>query len=237
MNTRTRRALAFLIVGASLLSLVACNDRGSSAAADRRYIAELRAGLENIDRAAPYHRHLEDLLPNRRYQIGAEKEFVLSERVVVGEFVGGAPGKGFRGTGATLGFHDKSAAWRTMHLKFRVDEDLAGDGPNPVTVGLGVDTDWERARDGMMSLGRSVLFLSPSPVYAYDPSLLAIVEDGAMIATIDSDSRLALPLIREERASQLLERTSTVAELRAEAHHPARTVPLERFEGHARPVS
>lgn len=124
-------------------------------------------------------------------------------------------------------YDDKDAAWRTMHVEFRAAEDIAGAGPDRVIVGWPSDGgDVGDNRDGFISLGETVIFLTPSPVYDYDTDVLAVVNDGAFIATVNDQGDLALPFIRRAQAELLLERTDTLAELRAEARKPPHTIRL-----------
>lgn len=235
---RTRKRGRGRLTATALVLLLLTGCAGDVAPPDRAFIVGMRNWLGGIDRVEPFYRHIEDLLPNRRYR--RENGFELqpvSSRVVVGEFIDATPGAGFLGTGKRIGYGDKRAAWHTMHAEFRVDEVIAGPSGERVTVGWPSNgTDVDKNLDGLISLGRVVLFLTPSAVYDYDEDLLAVAEDGAFIATVAPHDELALPLIAHSRGAVLLERVGTLAELRAEARERPRTIQLRENEGIIEPL-
>ena len=197
---------------------------------DEDFVRGMRGWVGGIDRVEPFYRHLEDLLPNRRYlREDGSALHPLSSRVVSGEFVGATRGSGFLGTGKQVRYGDKDAVWNTVHAHFRVDEYIAGHGPKHVMVGWPPSdgSDLGKTRAGLMSMGKTVLFLTSSAVYDYDKDVHAVAEDGAFLATVTNDGDLALPFIGRERSSVLLERVDTLSELRAEARKPSRTIQLE----------
>lgn len=231
--TRLRGGVALVL----LLPLLACATETPTP--DRGFIQGMQAWVDGIDRAEPFYRHIEDLLPNRRYlrEDGSALRPV-SFRVVAGEFVGARRGSGFLGTGKQVKFGHEDAVWNTAHADFRVDEYIAGAGPRHVIVGWPPSdgTDVGETRAGLMSMGRTVLFLTSSAVYDYDKDVHAVAEDGAFLATVAADGDLDLPFIRPERSSVLLERVDTLSELRAEARKPARTIQLQENEGIIEPL-
>lgn len=233
----TLRGLRGRVALLLLLPLFACATE--TATPDRRFIQGMRAWIEAPTRVEPFYRHIEDLLPNRRYlrEDGSALR-ALSFRVVAGEFVGAKRGSGFLGTGKQVRYGDKDAVWNTVHADFRVDEYIAGRGPKHVMVGWPPSdgTDLGKTRAGLMSLGKAVLFLTSSAVYDYDKDVHAIVEDGAFLATVTNDGDLDLPFIRAPRSSVLLERVDTLSELRAEARKPSRTIQFQEHEGIIEPV-
>ncbi len=91
-----------------------------------------------------------------------------------------------------------SAAWSdeavisTIHVTVDVTRSIADPRaplePNQIVFGLALDAPVDAARAELMSLGQVALLLyQPSPVYAYDPSVWAILEDGAFLGLVGTD--------------------------------------------------
>jgi hypothetical protein len=181
---------------------------------------------------APY-RELAEVLPNVRWRRddGGAPE-AASDLVVLGRIVAVDEGAAFderggpapEGPGAReVAFDDETADWRTLELEVEVDRTIAGDDVDRVRAGfpvLGSTADARTAAAGLRTFGQVVLFLAEgSPVYAYDPTLLAVVHRGQLIATVDDAGRLALPLMEIPRFQG---RVRTVADLESEARRPER---------------
>jgi hypothetical protein len=64
-------------------------------------------------------------------------------------------------------------------------------------------------------------------VFDYDPSVFAMVEGGALLATVSPDGRLHLPVKSTEEEAALLGRTGTLEQLRTAAAAPAREIPVD----------
>jgi hypothetical protein len=72
-----------------------------------------------------------------------------------------------------------------------------------------------------------LLFLQKdSPVFAYDLSLYSIVEDGALLATVDSSGGIHLPAKESDVGRAFQGRIRTMADLRAAAGEPPRDIRL-----------
>jgi len=144
-----------------------------------------------------------------------------TKAVVVGNVVDVAPGKAFTSPdnpgedgnpeSIPIDFDDPSALWRTVHLTVRVNSVVDGDrqfGGTDITVGLVVDGSLgaSAALDGAMAIpGRAVFFLTEdNPVFDYDPSVLAIVGDGALLAVEDRGNSYRLPFLSDNDAANLL---------------------------------
>ena len=230
-----------VVLGVVLTLLSACGaEKGVSSNSDQTYVEEhMKSRLGSVARVDVYRR-IEQLLPNRQYQEEEDKPpFRISDRVVVGEFVEATPGYAFLGTGKQVPFNSREAEWRTVHFEFRVDETFGGEGPNPARIGIAFSsaTDFDKIREGHIGRGKSVVFLfMNSPVLDYDPDLAAVVEDGAMIATVNSDDRLSLDFLDADRNAVMLERVDTLEELRREARKPQRTIKVKRDQGVLQPA-
>lgn len=242
-------ALLAVLAGVGTAALAGCGDSRapSSAARARGYaISELRARAERADRAPAAYRRLDELLGNTVYSTDGRPATPLTDAVVRGTVVDVDPGYGFVaaegapagaeivGDGAKVGFDDPRAVWRTQHLSVRVDEVLSGDATagQVIRVGLAVggsaDTDASKLSQGLRSLGEAVWFLrKDSPVFAYDPTLFADVEDGGMIAVVDDSGDLTLPFADPAWAERLTRDAPTLGTLRSAARRPRRVV---RFE-------
>jgi hypothetical protein len=183
---------------------------------------------------------LVEYLPNTTYRVRNGALVTLSDAVVVGRVTGVSPGRGFyapeedEASTVEVPFDDPRAMWRTIHAQVAVTEVVGGQlSEDTIVVGLGWGTQMplEVAAQGLPALGDVVLFLeTSSPVFDYDPGLLSIAEDGAMLAEVELGGRLMLPAIEPERAERLLAATPTLDSLRAAAQALPRVVPLETLE-------
>ena len=102
--------------------------------------------------------------------------------------------------------------------------------PKRVVVGLSIGggADPSEISEGIRTLGPVVLFLGqPTAVFDYDPSVFAMVEGGALLATVSPDGRLHLPVKSPEEEAALLGRTGTLEQLRTAAAAPAREIPVD----------
>lgn len=240
---------AFAVVLASITVGCGSSSDATDASSDhaRSYtIDHLKARMSAFTRLAPVYRSADELLGNVRFVRGGEEAQALTDAVVVGTIVDVAPGYGFAdpATGATgerigdgiqVPFDSEDALWRTVHLTLNVDEVLSGEIPNgteQIRVGLAignVNTDEAHIRDGLKALDRTVWFLQQgSPVFAYDHSLYADIEDGRLIAQVTPDDRLAFPMLEQHNPSAAAMTDTSLAELREAARQPVRTVRLHQ---------
>ena len=87
-----------------------------------------------------------------------------------------------------------------------------------VGLSIGGGADPSEISEGIRTLGPVVLFLGqPTAVFDYDPSVFAMVEGGALLATVSPDGRLHLPVKSPEEEAALLGRTGTLEQLRTAA--------------------
>ena len=133
-----------------------------------------------------------------------------------------------------------SSAIRKAHLSFfsRLNQPTKRPGKprsgalnsaDHLDVGLafGPDIDPAAVEDDLRRLGRTVLFLDESPVFAYKPQLYGTVADGTLLATVADDDTLALPALDTDQATSLLRATPTLTALTTAASGPRRTVTLD----------
>lgn len=190
-------------------------------------VDSLRARHEVADGVVLYQ-NLSELLDTTTYVMGDAAPVALTEAVVRGRVVevreGGAftvEGKDAPG-GTLTTFDDPRAHWRTFHADLVVDEVISGSAQQRVTFGLalGTELDVKAVRRDLVGLGEVVLFLARSPVFN-DDAVWGTVGDGALLATLDEHGRLALPVLPQSEATQLLAGVQTIDDLRAAARGPA----------------
>ena len=218
-----RRMLGAITV---LALLAACSTGGSGA------LEALRDRHAAAGRTRVYD-SLDDLLGNTRYRFGTADRRPLTLAVVAGRFESAAPGRAFTVPGddapggQATDFDDDNALWKTVEGVFVVDHVVTGDASEGerLTVGFafGPQIDADRVQRDLQGLGRTLLFLNKSPVFAYDRSVHGTADDGALVATVAADGTLALPALEAGEARQLLRSTPTLASLDAAAAGPNRT--------------
>lgn len=234
------RSLVFAAAALTLL-LAACISTKTSSGDSVTYLEKQMRGRAEAASRDVWYRSLDELLPNARFAVPGEPPESITDFAVVGEVVDVAKGFGFvvmrdAPDGGLPGEFDSAGAmWKTVHLAFRVDRVLGGGGvEGTLKVGVAFDAsaDFKIIREGFKNLGRVVLFLQQdSPVFAYDPQLYAIAEDGALLAVVDQQSgRLSLPALDADRADALLHPTVTLEELERRAVLPPYVIPL-RVQG------
>lgn len=211
---------------ATMTLLAACSTGGPGTVEALRDRHETAGGTRVYD-------SLDDLLGNTRYRFGAAGPRPLTVAVVAGRFESAAPGRAFTVPGGdapggqAADFNDGDAVWKTVEGVFVVDHVVTGDASDRdrLTVGFAFnpDIDADRVERDLRSLGRTLLFLNKSPVFAYDPSVHGTADDGALLATVAPDGTLALPVLETSEARQLLRSTPTLASLDAAATKPTRT--------------
>lgn len=175
-------------------------------------VGALRARLENASRTTLGYESLEELLPNVDYVFDDGSSAHASALAVVGTIVDLEEGRGFvvddkHPDGIASDFDDPDALWWTAHAVVKIEDKLGGDyDGDEVRVGwtLTSKDDFEVTEVGLQELGRVVLFLFQRQPPEYEPSLWRIVEDGALLVTVDESGKLALPVAEPERAKMLL---------------------------------
>jgi hypothetical protein len=120
----------------------------------------------------------------------------------------------------------RSSERAKVEFTLRVNEVLAGPSPggDSVDVAMNLDGTVEEIGAGLLDVGDSLWVLYKSPLFAHDPSLWAVSAEGKLIATIADDGRLAMPGLSREIEAEMLRRTPTIDDLRAEAAGPGRTI-------------
>jgi hypothetical protein len=120
--------------------------------------------------------------------------------------------------GTPTTFDADRASWRSVHGVITVERELRGrvDG-STVKVGftVGGHDPFDPVAQGVRSLGRAVFFLYDSPVYDYQPGLYGALFNGSLVATVDGQERLHLPLMTRSWRHQFKVRTWTLERLEA----------------------
>lgn len=220
----SRTAVVLLAVG---ISLSACS-LGSPGT-----LEALRNRSEGAGSCRPYD-SLDDLLGNTRFGLGEAEPTALTVAVVTGRFKSVAPGRAFVVDGAdapggqAVDFDADDAVWKTVEAQFVVDHVVSGQAVvgDQLTIGLafGPEIDPNRADRDLRDLGRSLLFLNKSPVFAYDSSVYGTADDGSLLANVADDGRLSLPVRGPDEAKALLQETPTLASIDAAAAKPGRVL-------------
>lgn len=221
---RASRTAVILAVG-SLLA--ACSFGGPGA------LESLRERTAGAGTCRPYD-SLDDLLVNTRFRAGEAAPKAMTVAVVTGRFKSVAPGKAFVVAGAdaqggqAADFNAEDAVWKTVEAEFVVDHVVSGQAAigDQITVGLafGPDIDPDRAERDLRDLGRTLLFLNKSPVFAYDAALYGTADDGSLLANVAEDGTLSLPARSPDEAKALLQKTPTLASIEAAAAKPGRVL-------------
>lgn len=238
--TRVRHYFIGLVVLVVAMSSGCSAEKSVSAEEARDYAARYLIGRRAGVSGTALYRTLSDLLPNTSYVeiADAEPPIVPNNTVAVGQIINVEHGVGFYGNGpehpatAQVPFGDERAEWNTIHVTVDVQRVIGSDAepPQQLRVGLpaGPDVDFERLSLGLRSLGDVVLFMyKSSPVFAYDQSLFAVLEDS-IIATVAGDGSLALPFVESGRAEKMLQETPTLDALATQAQQPPRTIRYEK---------
>lgn len=234
--TRLRVATALLLACAALSACAETDPEPAESpppgnavgALHQRYLAS--AGARPFDQ-------LSDLLENTLYRMGEAPARPLTKAVVVGRVTDVEPGRGFRiegddaAEGIETDFDDPRALWRTVHMTVAVDSVVSGEiDRDPVTVGLAFDAaspSLDQITRDLESLGTVLLFLNHSPVFDYDPGVYGTVLDGALLATVDDQGNIRLPVLDGDEQEQLLTGSATVAALQEAADGEQRVIQLD----------
>jgi hypothetical protein len=247
-------AIVAAVAGVAVLDGVRGDDRPSESAAGVGGGAAAEAAGVDTERIAQEYRDiigntggaasrpiapesLVEFLPNRQYLVRNGTLTTLTDAVVVGHVTSVSPGRAhdwpedIEPDGVEVPFDDPRAMSRTVHAEVAVTEVLAGEvATDTIVVGFafGASTPFDVIADGLPALGEVVFFLyAGSPVYAYDPGVWSVAEDGAVLAEVESDGRLTFPAVEPYRAEQWRVVTPTLDSLRVAAREPARVVPFE----------
>ena len=197
-------------------------------------VEALRARHESASRIAVY-RDLTELLGNTKFQVGSQAPAALTVAVVRGRVTDVTGGRAFtvEGNDAPSGtltdFDDSRALWRTFHATFDVAEVISGTANAPVTVGLAVGpkVTVDTVRRDLVAMKEVVVFLERSPVFEYDNTILGVVSDGALIAQVDAEGNLTLPVMDAHESASTLARASSLDKLRAAARGPRVLIRLD----------
>ena len=132
------------------------------------------------------------------------------------------PGKAFDDVSPAeeVPFDADSADWRTFHVRVRVQEVFHGDETpsSEVTLGLafGRDLGTEIVNGGLLSMEEIVVFTdADSDVFSYDPTVQAVLYDGAFLSPVDGDTVPFPVLTHNGYSPKLIDAIDSLAELRA----------------------
>jgi len=206
---RLRRV--FAAAGAVVLVAAGCGGGGDTPSASTDSIVEqLRGRASAVDRVRPYASVVE-AMPQVTFVVDGDREFTISDLYVTGRIVDVSPGAGFSWTTDDVTDAEvrnqfefnASEAWvSTLRVTVEVARSIAGPGvsPNPdqIVFGLSLQSpvDIESARLDLMGMGQvALLLVQDTPVYDYDPSLWAVVEDGAFLGSVTTDGSIGFPLL------------------------------------------
>jgi hypothetical protein len=178
---------------------------------------------------------LDEVLGNVRFRASDGTERSYTDAVVVGRFTDVRRGSGYvlpepDGPGdLPVAYDDPAAIYRSVHGVLAVESVVSGEVPaDEILVRFQTwEDDHERYEEGLPALGRVVLPLirSVAQDVADDPSVLEPLDHLA--ATVAEDGRLALPLLPEEHAERLLDRTPTLTALEDAAEERPRTIRVD----------
>lgn len=229
-TSRSRLAVVALTAVCSLGLLTGC----ASADPEVGVIDALKARHDGTASITPY-RDLTELLDNTKYQAGSKAPVVLTEAVVRGRVSDVTEGKAFTVEGAdapggTLtDFNDPKTQWRTFHATLDVAEVISGTANSQITVGLafGPDINVETVRKDLTTMKEVVMFLERSPVFGYDDTIYGVLGNGALIAQLDDQGTLTLPVLDANESAPLLVGSATLDTLRQAARGPKVTIKVD----------
>lgn len=199
--------------------------------------------IRSLPRSArvPTARTVEELLPNRLFEVSEGRFESVSASVVVGEPTAVRPGAAYDWsdmtgdeTSSRVDFSDPDAETRTWLVTLAVHEVLGGVDPvhdgsaDEVTVSLtssGALADGEALAARVEALGRSVWFLS-----GVDDGgdVLRVPWDGGAVAAVGVDGNLSFPFLPEARVDGSWPDSLRLDCLRALAAQPDQQVPSNR---------
>lgn len=225
---REVRRGVLLVAVLLLASATACSRSG----AREDVLDAIKQRGESAGRTQPPYRSLVELLPNTKYQRPGGKPMPEIESAIVGRVMKVEPGRAYRlpegdsPVGVPTDFEDPGLAWRTVHATVDVEQSLAGPVPGgQVTVGFafGSSPSFEEIDRGLRDLGRLLLFLEKSPVFAYADRIYGVELDGGLLGVIDDEGRISLPAAGNADQG-LLQGAGTMQELTDAARAPERVI-------------
>lgn len=185
-----------------------------------------------------YYRGIDELLPNVTWTVPGQAPAPATDGVVLGRISDVVAGKGFVVTdaapnGTPVAFDDPAARWKTVHVKTAVERWVgAADGANQIVVAVTIDgaADFNKIAAGLKAMNRVVFFLDRGS-FEYDPALYSVFDNGRLIAAVQEDRALTLPMVDHGEAGRLLKDVPTLDALFDHAGRPQRSVVLVEQNG------
>ena len=236
MTKRLAAVVAALLLGAGSAIAGCSTEEGSQysdAQAQRYAFKAMGSALRNTHSAPGPYDNLSELLPNQLYDAPSDGEPAksITAAVVSGDVVEVAQGYGYyvpgddAPGGTQIPFDDDRAEWRTVTATVEVDNvlgsadgavvgnELAQSVGNTVEVSLPLyqGTDFGIYKAGLESIDSAVFFLGVAPAQPNEDGHFIIRANNLLAPIVDG--ALTLPAVDPELATDLLDGSSTLADL------------------------
>lgn len=183
----------------------------------------LKARHESTSRAGGLYGSPAEAMPQVRYVVNGRAPISVADAYFVGDFVDVVAGKSFRWSEDSgsevrheVPFNSKDAQSSTVHVTFRVLRSIVDPSQKEelqpqfakgqtVTIGLalGGQINVDAVRAEFKSVGTfAALLYRPSPVFDYDKTLWAVVEDGAFLAKVVNGRAVVFPALDGQKHDQ-----------------------------------
>lgn len=207
-SKKSRYRIWALTLTVSSIALAACSENNTDPS-----VAELIADRTHaVSRAPVPYTSVIEAMPNVLYQVDGREELRISDAYVVGTIIDVQEGRSFRWNENSnsserieVPFNGEDAQVSTIHLIIRVDRSIIAPGQpdiadSSVTLGLALNAPVaiDAAREDLLKGGPVVVLLvRSSPVFDYDPTLWAILDDGEFLGNVPHDGSVSFPILVE----------------------------------------
>ena len=187
-----------------MVAAVACGDESDSRSGAALDHQVLRSSGDAIERPWSNVNELSSFIAENH-----ERDGFGGLQSVSGRFTSVEPGIGMRWEEAAdsdrmivLKYGDPDAVVESVHFTFEISDRLAphtARAQSEVTVGVTFDAgfDFDQIEKDYLGLGEVVLFLEQSPVFAYQPGVYGILDNGLMVGVVDDSGGVEFPLVSE----------------------------------------
>lgn len=198
------KAVRITLVSALAVAATACGDATDSGTGSALDHQVQRSSSDSFER--PWS-NVDELVSF--VEANHDREGFGGMQAVSGRFTDVAPGIGMNWEESAdsdqmivLKYGDPEAVVESVHFTFEISQRLAphaSRAASEVTVGVTFDAgfDFEQIEKDYVGLGEVVLFLEQSPVFAYQPGVYGILDNGLMVGTIDEQDGVDFPLVRD----------------------------------------